>query len=97
MMLTREFDIIPDDVNWKDTGCEIYSSCLNCPLDKCMEEEPRGRQRLRMLARSKRMAELRDQGKSICEIARGFQVSPRTVQRALAKVRETGNLKQVMP
>jgi predicted Rossmann fold nucleotide-binding protein DprA/Smf involved in DNA uptake len=97
MMLTREFDIIPDDVNWKDTGCEIYPSCLNCPLDKCMEEEPRGRQRLRMLARSNRMAELRDQGKSICEIARCFQVSPRTVQRALAKVRETNDMKQVVP
>lgn len=97
MMLTREFDIIPDDVNWKDTGCEIYPSCLNCPLDKCMEEEPRGRQRLRMLARSTRIAELKDQGKSISEIARYFQVSPRTVQRALAKVRETNNLKQAMP
>jgi DNA-binding CsgD family transcriptional regulator len=94
MMLTREFDIIPDDVNWKDNGCEIYPSCLNCPLDKCMEEEPRGRQRLRMLARSKRMAELREQGKSIPEIARCFQVSQRTVQRALARGRETNTLNQ---
>lgn len=94
-MLTREFDIIPDDINWKDTGCEIYSSCLNCPLDKCMEEEPRGRQRLRMLARSNRMAELREQGKSIPEIARCFQVSQRTVQRALARVKDKNTPGQV--
>ena len=86
-MLTREFDIIPDDVNWKDTGCEIFPSCLNCPLDRCMEEEPRGRQKLRMMARSNRMTQLREQGKSISEIARCFQVSQRTVQRALARAR----------
>ena len=86
-MLTREFDIIPDDVNWKDTGCEIFPSCLNCPLDRCMEEEPRGRQKLRMMARSNRMTELRDRGKSISEIARYFQVSQRTVQRALSRAR----------
>jgi DNA-binding NarL/FixJ family response regulator len=95
-MLTREFDIIPDDINWKDTGCEIYPSCLNCPLDKCMEEEPRGKQRLRMLSRSHRMAELRQEGKSIPEIARCFQVSPRTVQRALARVKEVNESNQAV-
>ena len=85
-MLIKEFDIIPDDINWRDTGCEIFSSCLNCPLEKCMEDEPRGRQRLRMMARSKRMLELKSRGKSISEISRIFQVSQRTVQRALARM-----------
>jgi hypothetical protein len=92
-MLVKEFDIIPDDFNWKDNGCEIHPSCLNCPLERCMEEEPRGRQRLRMLARSRHMQELRVQGRSIPEISRIFQVSQRTVQRALARVKgaNTGN------
>jgi hypothetical protein len=92
-MVIGEFDIIPDDINWKDTGCEVHPSCLDCPLDKCMEEEPRGRQRLRMLARARYMAELKKQGKSLAEISRVFQVSQRTVQRDLAKNKDNGEVK----
>ncbi len=75
---------LPGEVNWRDEGCELFPSCLNCPLPRCIEEEPRGKQRLRMLARARRMAELRRDGKSIKQIAVLFEVSKRTVQRALA-------------
>lgn len=86
-MVIDTFDIIPDDINWRDTGCEVYPSCLCCPLPKCLEEEPRGRQKLRTLARSRRMAELKREGRSLAEIARLFRVSQRTVQRGLAAAR----------
>ena len=86
-MVIKEFDILPEDLNWKDTGCEIHDACLDCPRDKCIEDEPRGRQRMRMSSRASKMVMLRARGRSVKDIARIFEVSIRTVQRALA-VRE---------
>ena len=82
-MIGSELDLLPDEIEWRDEGCEFFPSCLNCPLPKCVEDEPRGQQRLRMAARKRRMAELRRRGKSVKEIAELFGVSRRTVQRAL--------------
>ena len=85
---------MPEEVDWRDEGCEAFSSCLNCPLPRCLEEQPRGQQRLRMKARNGRMVELRRGGKSVKAIADLFRVSQRTVQRALKskkpKVKVTG-------
>ena len=86
-MIGTELDLIPDDINWRDGGCELFASCLNCPLPRCVEDEPRGQQRLRLAARKKRMKELRQMGKSVKEIAALFGVSKRTVQRALENKR----------
>lgn len=76
--------ILPDDVNWQDNGCDVNPACLSCPLPQCIEEEPRGKQKLRMLHRASHMAQLKHQGKSTREIATLFRVSQRTVQRVLA-------------
>ena len=76
-------DLLPDEVNWRDEGCEVFGSCLNCPLPRCVEEEPRGQQRLRLAARDRRMVELRRSGRSVKDIAGLFGVSRRTVERAL--------------
>ena len=77
-------DLLPEDVEWCDEGCEFYPSCLDCPFSRCLEEEPRGRQRLRMVTRAGEMARLKREGTSTDEIARLFGVSKRTVQRAIA-------------
>jgi DNA-binding CsgD family transcriptional regulator len=82
-MISGEIDLLPDEIEWRDQGCEFFPSCLNCPLPKCIEDEPRGQQRLRMASRKRRMEELRRLGKSVREIAELFGVSTRTVQRAL--------------
>ncbi len=82
-MVGSELDLLPDEINWRDEGCEVFQSCLSCPLPRCVEEEPRGQQRLRLAARNKRMVELRQSGKSVRGIAGLFGVSQRTVQRAL--------------
>ena len=84
-MIGSELDLLPDEIEWRDEGCEFFPSCLNCPLPRCVEDEPRGQQRLRMAARKRRMAELRRRGKSVKEIAELFGVSLRTVQRAFKK------------
>ena len=83
-MVVTDADLLPGEVNWRDEGCELFPSCLNCPLPRCIEEEPRGKQRSSMSGRARRMAELRRDGKSIKEIAVLFEVSKRTVQRGLA-------------
>ncbi|MGA7676908.1 MAG: helix-turn-helix domain-containing protein [Dehalococcoidia bacterium] len=82
-MVGSELDLLPDDIDWRDEGCEVFGSCLNCPLPRCLEEEPRGQQRLKLAVRNKRMVELRQGGKSVKDIAGLFGVSRRTVERAL--------------
>jgi hypothetical protein len=82
-MVDSELDLLPEEIDWRDEGCAVFSSCLSCPLPRCVEEEPRGQQRLRLAARNKRMVELRQGGKSVKEIAGLFGVSKRTVERAL--------------
>jgi DNA-binding CsgD family transcriptional regulator len=84
-MIGSELDLLPEEIDWRDEGCEAFASCLNCPLPRCIEEEPRGQQRLKLAARNRRMAELRKHGKSLNEIAELFSVSRRTVERALKK------------
>jgi len=82
-MIGVELDLLPEEIDWRDEGCEFFGSCLNCPLSRCVEEELRGQQKLRMAERNRRMVELRKSGKSVGEIADLFGVSRRTVQRAL--------------
>lgn len=78
-----------EDIEWRDGGCELHPRCLECPLERCVEEEPRARQRVRLERRVERMRELRRQGKSTAEIAGMFGVSQRTVQRAVRGVMVT--------
>jgi AraC-like DNA-binding protein len=75
--------IPPEYSNWKDGGCELFPSCLNCPLPHCVEEKPRGKQKLRLEARDNLIAHLRSRGKETAEIARLYRISQRTVQRIL--------------
>ena len=82
-MIGGELDLLPEEIDWRDEGCSVFPSCLSCPLPRCLEEQPRGQQRLRMTARNERMVELRRGGKSVSQIADLFGVSQRTVQRAL--------------
>lgn len=86
-MVIEWFNLLPEEVEWRDEGCEVYSACLECPLPRCLEEVPRGRQRLKVRLRAARMAELRREGKSVAAIAGLFGVSIRTVQRALKEAR----------
>ena len=73
--MVSNLGLLPEEVVWRDKGCEFFSSCLNCPLPRCIEEEPRGRQKLRRAARARRMADLRQIGKTVAEIAQAFRKS----------------------
>lgn len=71
---------------YRDEGCELAASCLNCSLPRCVHDEPGGRQWQRRKQRNREIARLRrTQGLKIGELARRFGVSRRTVYRILAQ------------
>jgi hypothetical protein len=72
-------------VNWKDGGCDLHPACLECPLPHCIEEQPRGRQKRRLDGRGAAMAVMAGGGITVREIAVVYEVSVRTVQRALKR------------
>ena len=79
-----ELDLPPEFCHYHDEGCELADSCLNCPFDGCIYDEPRGKQRREKRLRAREMARLfTTRGKGVEELALMFDVSPRTVQRAL--------------
>ena len=76
-----------DSINNRDTGCLLYSSCLSCPLSRCLYDEP-SREHPKTRIRYKDIYLLRQSGGySIETIAQLFNVSKRTVYRALARNR----------
>jgi len=77
-------DSLPEYCQYKDEGCDLADSCLNCPFPQCIYEQPGGRQRWLKKLRDREITRLfTDGGKEIKELASMFNVSPRTVQRAL--------------
>lgn len=82
--LPRE-DLLPEQ--YRDEGCELAASCLNCPFPCCVEDIPRGRQRRRKEIRNNEILQLfYNQGEDIKQIAQRLMVSKRTVQRALQEM-----------
>jgi hypothetical protein len=81
------WDLLPEEYPYSDRGCELFPSCLDCPFPYCVREEPWGKAKFLKLRRAERMVELSKEGKSVGEIASIFEVSVRTVQRALKVMR----------
>ena len=80
------WELLPEESPYEDEGCEVFPSCLSCPLPSCLEDEPWGKERFVKHRRAGRMLELRREGKSVEEIARIFVMSERTVQRSLKAI-----------
>jgi len=86
--LNYQLDLPPEYCRYRDEGCEFTDSCLNCPFEKCIYDEPRGRQRYIKRLRAKEIARLfTTGGKGIKELALMFGLSQRTVQRALKRAK----------
>ncbi len=79
-------DMLPEYCRYKDEGCELSDSCLDCPYPQCIYDEPGGRQRWFKRLRDREIASLfRGGDRGVKELALMFGVSERTVQRALKK------------
>ncbi len=84
----NELDLTPEYCCYKDEGCDLASSCLNCPFPQCLYEQPRGRQCWLKRLREKTMLRLfTDSEKGVKELATTFGISRRTVQRVLKRAR----------
>ena len=83
--LDSVLDLPPEYLHYRDEGCELDDSCLNCHLPLCIYDEPRGKQHWLKDQRDGRIIKLFSQGKRVSELAVMFGVSQRTIQRALKR------------
>ena len=76
-------DLPPEYCRYKDEGCELAESCLNCPFPRCIYDQPRGKQRWLKQVRDHEIKKLFDKGSGSRELGVIFGLSRRTIQRAL--------------
>ncbi len=79
-------DGLPEQMHYADTGCEVAVSCLACPLPRCKFDDPVWYQAYRRKGRDAEVLTVyRQEGLSVFEVAKRFNVNPRTVHRALRR------------
>jgi hypothetical protein len=82
-------DTLPENINYRDDGCEVSFSCLVCPLPICKFDDPGWLQRETRQSRDEAMITARRlETLSVAQIAERFEVSTRTVHRVLKQERE---------
>ena len=89
-------DALPEHIQYRDTGCDLSPSCLNCTLPLCRYDQPpeppgtayRAARRLCMIGRDEEIARVwRREHLSIKALAQRFGVSRNTILRALKPAR----------
>jgi DNA-binding CsgD family transcriptional regulator len=79
-------DALPENLDYADSGCDIWERCLTCPLPRCRYDEPGGARQLFLRERDREIARLyRGDGVRIDELARRFGISRRSVFRSLRR------------
>lgn len=82
-------DLLPEHCHYRDEGCEISVSCLNCPYPDCIHEAPGGRQKWLKAQRDREVCRLyATEGKNAKELALKFGVSQRTIQRIVQRTKK---------
>lgn len=84
-------DLPPEYCQYRDEGCELWKSCLDCPFPRCLYEVPGGKRKWLKHQRNREMVRIhKSEGKAARELALSFGVSQRTVQRVLKSYGERG-------
>lgn len=88
-------DLLPEYCCYRDEGCELASSCLECPFESCIEDRPRpwSRWKQSLAGRDSEILRLHFRDKlSIKELATRFRIGASTVKRILkeAAARQPG-------
>ncbi len=77
-------DALPEHLEYRDEGCDLFASCLTCPLPRCRYDEPGGARAMLNRVRDQEIRRLRyEAGLSVDEVSMRFRVSRRTVFRVL--------------
>jgi uncharacterized protein with von Willebrand factor type A (vWA) domain len=82
--IDAELDLLPEQCHYRDEGCELANSCLNCPFPECVFDQPGGKRKFLKEQRNGEIVRLFDkEKKSVKELAHIFKLSVRTIQKAL--------------
>ncbi len=76
-------DLPPEYCQYKDEGCEYALSCLDCPFPRCFHDAPGGRRRWLKEVRDREIVRLYRAGRQPAELKIMFDVSLRTIHRAI--------------
>lgn len=81
-------DALPEQIEYRDGGCDLAPNCLRCPLERCRYDEPGGARKLVQGPRDEAVRQFRQEGAGIDTLAAQFGLSRRSVFRILARGRE---------
>ena len=82
--LPRRVDALPEYTDYNDKGCDLFPSCLACPLPRCRYEEPGGAAALMRSGRDASIIQMSEErAMSVDALARMFGLSRRTIFRVL--------------
>lgn len=82
-------DRTPESTAYHDTGCSAHHSCLSCPLERCVYDEPEGGKGAAQRARDEEIFRLYgDRGPDIQSLAMRFGVSRRTIHRVVQRMKQ---------
>ncbi len=78
-------DALPEHATYRDSGCDLFASCLSCPLPWCRYDVPGGVRAILNEIRDREIKRLRrETDLTVEQIAERFSVSRRTIFRVLA-------------
>lgn len=81
-------DRLPEYFHYQDQGCYVSPSCLRCPLERCVYDEPAGGRDATQQSRDAEIYRLyRQRGPDVRGLAARFGVSRRTVHRIVERMR----------
>jgi AraC-like DNA-binding protein len=82
--LPKRIDALPEHTDYTDKGCDLFPSCLACPLPRCRYEEPGGAAALMRSGRDASIIKMSEErAMSVEALARMFGLSRRTIFRVL--------------
>jgi hypothetical protein len=81
-------DLLPEHIQYRDSGCEVSPSCLACPLPVCRYEVRGGLAAILRQPRDAQVLAAHRAGAGVDRLCRQFGLSRRTVFRILATGRQ---------
>ena len=82
-----EWDLPPEFCTYKDEGCSLAPSCLNCPFPRCFEDKPLDRQKWSIERRDREIIRKYRRGLKMKRLALHFNISLRTVKRVIREAK----------
>jgi hypothetical protein len=77
-------DALPEEIVYRDDGCDMHPRCLTCPLPRCRYDEPGGLRAMLNTYRDQQIVTQRQEGALVDQIAERYSLSRRTVFRILS-------------